>query len=204
MENLLRVSELGLLRYFSSAILYPAPVAPDTDRNRSLVYLNSSFSSPSVIVALELSSSSSHPHAREYNRIRIERAKFYCVRRNERRPIRAWKARRQGEREGMSTSTNRLNDRATGGCYSRHLHLYGVSSEHCAVREGPQCVSSVTEIAGEWCRRSWLATEVARLVSTKPQTPSLNGRVTNYLGNNHPTIVPPTSRFANGEPTFRN
>lgn len=53
-------------------------------------------------------------------------------RRNERRPIRAWKARRQGEREEMNRSTNRLNDGETRGCYSRHLHLYGVSSEHCA------------------------------------------------------------------------
>lgn len=92
-------------------------------------------------------------------------------RRNERRPIRARKAKRQAKRERTRARVQiDLNDGETRGCYSRHLHLYGVSSEHCAVREGPQCVSSVTEIAGE--RRSWLVeTGVARLASTEPQTP---------------------------------
>lgn len=142
-----------MLRYFSSAILYPAPVASSSARNDSLVSLSPLSSSP-FVVALRRNfrlSSFSLPRA-HVDTIERESNEQNSVifRRNERRPIRAWKARQQGEGEGTDTSTNRLYDKEARGCATRGISTYMASRRNiCAIRESPQCVSSVAEIAGE-------------------------------------------------------
>lgn len=158
-----------------------------------------------VIIASKLSSSLSFPRTWVSIRCelndRIEDSVIF--KRNERRRlIRAWKARRKRGNKHKYKSTERW--RETRGRYSRHLHLYGVSSKHCALYAKAHNVSRVllkllandvdVEFAGNWSSPTRV---------DQASTLSLNGRVTNYLGNNHPTISFSLSS-ANGEPTFRN
>jgi len=115
--------------YFSFAILFSCSNSSIlVPRNRSLIFLNCSSSLPSVIESVVASKLSSFLLPRARGTIdELNEQNSVIFRRNERRPIRAWKAKRQEERERTDTSTNRLNDGETRGCYSRHLHLYGVS-----------------------------------------------------------------------------
>jgi len=171
MESLLRAlchSELCLLRYLSSAILYSALVALNSIRN-SLVSLNSLFSLPSSSLRRTFRRLLRFRAHVSINQMRIERAnwRFCYIKRNERRPIRAWKAKQ--EREWTRVQIDWTIERELMVAI-RSISTYMASRRNIArcICESPQCVSSVAEIAGEWRRRSWLATG-ARLASTKPQ-----------------------------------
>jgi len=184
----------NLLRYLSSVILYLALVVSNFIRNCSFPWT----------LCLCHRSSSLHRNLRRLFRFRahvdtigyeLNEQNSVIFRRNERRPIRACKARRQSEREGTDTSTNRLNE--ARGCYSRRLvgTLRGTRKPTMCLECCWNCWRMTsTELVGNWS---------SPICDDQASNSSLNSRVTNYLGNNHPTIFS-SSSCANDEPTFRN
>lgn len=167
---------LCLLRYFSSAILYSALVALSSARNRTLVSLNSLSSSPS---------SSSRRDFRRLFRFRAHvsiNQDSVIFERNERRPIRARRQEREWTRVQIDWTMERL------------VAIRGISTYMASRRNIARCTRRPT-MCLECCWNCWrmTSTELAGNWSSPARVdqawnPSLNGRVTNYLGNNHPTI----------------